>query len=101
MNQWIQILLDAEESWDVYAASRSLSVRKRNAKEYTQARDLYKARYIFDNYGYNYFLRFCEGCSNARGLLEEITPCDKDGQCMVFCKFYEMGGCLNATKRMD
>lgn len=101
MNQWTQILLDAEESWAVYAASHSLSVRKRTAEEYTRARDLYKAQYIFDNYGYNYFLRFCERCSNAQDLLEKITPCARDGQCMIFCKFYEMGGCTNATKRMD
>ena len=98
MNQWTQILLDAEEQWSAYAASHSLSVREGSAEDYVRARDLYKAQYIFNNYEYSYFVRFCERCPNARGLLETNVPCDKDGQCMIICKFYEMGGCSNATK---
>ena len=98
MNQWVQILLDAEDKWATFATAHSLAAREIGTLSYSCERDKYKAQYIFENYGYEYFLKFAERCPHIQDLLKEIVPCYQDGQCMVFCKFYENGGCINATE---
>ena len=98
MDKWVSILLDAEDKWATFAIAHSLAAREIGALSYSCERDRYKAQYIFENYGYEYFLKFTERCPHIQDLLKEIVPCYQDGQCMVFCKFYEKGDCLNATE---
>lgn len=71
--------------------------------QYKIDRDLYKARRIFDLYGYDWFCRFIERCPHISHLLDEYVPCKQypeQYQCTMFCHKYnfEKGCMLNATE---
>lgn len=93
------ILLEAEDMWEVSAEARSLAARGLDADDYRRIRDGFKARRIYDLYGYDYFLRFVDKCPHISDLIKEYLPCDRlpGAQCTMFCNFYE-GGCKNATE---
>lgn len=94
MDKWTMIILEAEDMWEVSAEARSLAARDLDKEDYRRMRDSFKARRIYDLYGYDYFLRFVEKCPHIADLIKEYLPCDRlpGAQCTMFCTFYK-GGC--------
>ena len=102
MNKWVEIIFEAEDMWRKSAEALSIQRRSSTTEEYMRERDFYKARRIFDMYGYDYFRMFVERCPHILDMIEEYgySPCETDGNCSMMCIFYK-GGCTNAAKRMD
>ena len=55
MDKWVSILLEAEDKWATFAMTHSLAAREIGTFSYSCERDKYKAQYIFENYGYEYY----------------------------------------------
>lgn len=91
MDEWTLMLLAAEDAW---REEKMISGNMRPI-----IRDKFKARFIYDTYGYENFLEFVERCPHfIKEILNDYVPCKDNNQCMLFCKFYKNGGCKNATK---
>lgn len=69
MDKWTMIILEAEDMWEVSAEARSLAARELTTEDYRRIRDSFKARRIYDLYGYDYFLRFVEKCPHIADLI--------------------------------
>ena len=99
------IIETAEDMWKEsreYQISAEL-IADEDYDQYKIDRDLYKARRIFDLYGYDWFCRFIERCPHISHLLDEYVPCKQypeQYQCTMFCHKYDFKkGCtLNATE---
>lgn len=100
MDKWTMIIIEAEDMWQSSAAARSITARDLGAEEYRRTRDRFKARRIYDMYGYEYFRMFVDRCPHISDILEDYKPCmlNKDGQCVISCNFYQNGGCKDAAK---
>lgn len=96
MDKWISILLTVEEMWE-NSCERAIAYAYPMTDQYCRDRDMFKARHIYELYGYEYFLQFVNRCPHIHDILGEYLPCRNDGQCVIFCKFYE-GGCTYATE---
>jgi hypothetical protein len=95
VDDWTLILLDAEEAW---SASRCIGIQYMDVQEYRYIRDVYKAHWIYEHYGYDYFLKFVERCPHVQDIIKDYSPCIKDEHnCSMFCIFYK-GGCTNAAE---
>lgn len=99
MDNWIMIILEAEDRWACSSEARYYASRDLADGEYKIARDSFKARHIYNLYGYEYFLKFVERCPHINFLLQEYPPCEhtQDAQCSMFCINYT-GGCKYATE---
>ena len=73
MDEWINILLLSESLWQ--ESREKLIAAELTIEEYCISRDLYKARRIFDLYGYEHFRRFVDRCPHIIHLLDEYVPC--------------------------
>lgn len=98
MDKWTMIILEAEDMWACSAEARYYATIDLADGEYKVARDSFKARRIYDLYGYDYFLRFIDRCPHVKFLAQEYLPCDRlpGAQCTLFCANYK-GGCTNAN----
>lgn len=97
------ILLEIEDTWQVSAACRSISARELTTEDYRQERDIFKARRIYDLYGYEYFNRFINRCPHIIDKFDDLVPCNIKNDianCSMFCHKYnfERGCVLYATK---
>lgn len=99
--KWIMILQEVEEMWNCSATANALRSQDASIEEYCRERDAYKARRIYDMYGYDWFRRFVERCPHIQDLLDKHVPCeDEHYQCTMFCHRYnfEKGCMLNANE---
>lgn len=99
MDKWTLIMLEMEDMWAMSAASRSMAARGLDSQHYARIRDEFKARRIYDLYGWEYFSKFVERCPHIQYILTEYLPCDREAsaQCNMFCNFYK-GGCTYANE---
>lgn len=99
------IIVTAEDMWRnsrECAIARALT-EDGSYDQYCVERDLYKAKRIFDLYGYEWFRRFIDRCPHIVHLLDDYVPCKQSPdqyQCTMFCHKYnfEKGCTLNATE---
>ena len=102
MDKWISILITAENMWQE-SREKAVATECYTTDEYCITRDLYKARRIFDLYGYESFRRFVDRCPHIINLVDDYVPCNQlpeRYQCTMFCHKYnfEKGCTLNATE---
>lgn len=102
MDKWVSILLTAEEMWE-NSRERAIAYGYPMTEQYRIERDLYKARRIYDLYGYEWFCQFIERCPHIQNLVDNYVPCEigpNYHQCTMFCHKYnfEKGCMLYATK---
>lgn len=87
MDKWTSILLTVKEMWEV---SCEHLLADYTTDEYVRKRDEFKARRIYDLYGYEWFMKFIGRCPH---IAQDFLPCNKnDGQCSMLCLNYK-GGC--------
>ena len=101
MDKWELILLDVEEMW-AKSAQHKWFPAFTSKEEYELQRDLFKARRIYDLYGYECCARFIKEHPNTAAAMDDFVPCKHEplGQCTMFCHKYNFKkGCqLNAYK---
>lgn len=87
----------AEDAWKT---SPSIGTYYLDVEEYRYIRDIYKAQWIYEHYGYDSFIRFVERCPHIYDIIKEYNPCGRGAvaQCEMFCYYYKDGGCKYATE---
>ena len=98
MNKWTKIILEMETMWSESAEALLLIAAKADMETWRKERDAYKARRIYDLYGFDCFLKFVDENPHIREVVKVPAGCTRDGQCTFFCYYYGEGGCKNATK---
>ena len=98
MSFWSSILIEMEEAWHESEEYKYFPLSA-SANEYKFARDSYKARRIYEQYGVESFRKFIEQHPHMSDLIEYV-PCERlqDAQCTIFCHNYKNGGCKDATE---
>ena len=98
MDKWVRIILEAEDMWAASAEATSLATKEIPVEVYKQKRDIFKARRIYDLYGYEYFNQFISRCPHIIDKFNDLVPCNtKDGiaNCTMYCHKYDFEkGCV-------
>lgn len=102
MDKWTTIILEMEDMWHDSAEYKFMPIDI-SSEDYRKQRDIYKARRIYDMYGFDYFSRFIKQCPHIHNDLDSYVPCLREPhkfQCTMFCHKYdfEKGCMLNATE---
>jgi hypothetical protein len=100
MTEWEIILLEAEDVWQNCANGRYVGAWGSDKERYRRDRDIFKARRIYDLYGYDYFLKFLNRCPHIKDCFDDLVLCKINGQCSTLCYKYDIKkGCtLNAAE---
>lgn len=101
-NKWITIQTEIEDMWYASAQYKHFPLTA-SKEEYELERDLFKARRIYDLYGYEYCARYIREHPDTRYAMDAFVPCKREPhlyQCTMFCHKYdfEKGCMLNATE---
>lgn len=91
------IILEAEDMWESSMIATSLITHEIDLETYKRERDNFKARYIYDVYGYEYFRRFIDRCPHVIDMFDDLVPCNSENcNCTMFCHKYDFErGCTN------
>lgn len=76
MSEWESILLEAEDIWENCVNGRYAGTWDSDKEKYKIDRDVFKARRIYELYGYNYFLKFIAGCPHIKNYFNDLVPCE-------------------------
>ena len=89
MEEWLE---SVDRMWEK-SIERQLAV---GSSDYWMKKDLYRARRIYDCYGYGKLYEFIQMRPLIRDKVDEYVPClQNNGQCTMFCHRYLKGRCHN------